>query len=67
MTLSGRLKDPEGRDGADIEICYVPDQRIVGPDDWATYLQTVATQGWPILEDLARAMLNDANNELVPR
>ena len=67
VTLGGHLRDRDGHDGPNVEIRYVPDQRIVGPDDWAAYLQAVAAQGWPTLEDLARTLLDDANNELVPR
>ncbi|HEY0837265.1 MAG TPA: hypothetical protein VGE72_25355 [Azospirillum sp.] len=61
IALSG-----EPRPGTRLEVRYVPDRRIVEPAGFAAYLDALADLPGG-LEALALAVLDDLNNELVPR
>src|SRR3546814_2470130 len=51
----------------EIEISYVPDKRLLAPAAFSAYLAMTAGETEHALEALALAILDDVNNELVPR
>ena len=50
-----------------IALRYVPDKLIVEPDAIARYVERLVTQGDAGAEKIALAILEDLNNETVPR
>ncbi len=62
ISWSGRLTDGRG-----LSLEYVPDRRILSPTAFAAYLKALDATDWPTLEALVSTMLDDINNELVPR
>ena len=62
VTLSGTVND-----GCRVEIRYVPDVTVLKPESVKTYLTALGTMNWFMLEALGLTILNDLNNELVPR
>ena len=53
--------------GGRLEIRLVPDRAVADPEAFRHYLETVADLGWETAEACAAAVLDDVNNELVPR
>lgn len=51
--------------GLHLTVRYVPDRLVTTPDAFAAYVASVPVDG--TLEGLALAVLDDVNNELVPR
>jgi hypothetical protein len=50
-----------------VSLRYVPDRRVLDPESVAAYLSHIARTLWPGPEELALAILDDINNEAVPR
>jgi hypothetical protein len=50
-----------------VRIAYVPDRDILQPGALETYLNLLSKQPWLSLEAMALAILEDLNNEIVPR
>jgi NADPH-dependent 7-cyano-7-deazaguanine reductase QueF len=50
-----------------VDIRYIPDMAILKPESLSTYLVALETMNWENLEALGLTILNDLNNELVPR
>ena len=50
-----------------VEIHYVPDKMILGPGPFDAYLKHLDAEDWDSLEACGHAILDDVNNELVPR
>ena len=48
-----------------VEVCYVPDRLIVSPHSLAAYFAALPADAG--VEELALRVLDDFNNELVPR
>ncbi|HAA92490.1 MAG TPA: hypothetical protein DCS82_05920 [Rhodospirillaceae bacterium] len=63
VTLNG---DAETTD-ASVRIFYVPDKFVLQPNGFAAYLSALDLEHWDNLETLALAILDDINNEVVPR
>ena len=53
--------------GTRLVIDYVPDRQILVPTAFAVYLERLEDGPWSTLESLVVAVLDDFNNELVPR
>lgn len=53
--------------GASVALRYVPDRMVVEPAAFAAYLEALGGHAWPALEHCAAAIVDDFNNELVPR
>jgi len=52
----------------DLHLHYVPDRYILSPNDGISiYLNELTGENWAAPEELAQAILDDLNNELVPR
>ncbi|MEI6985001.1 MAG: hypothetical protein WCK65_02645 [Rhodospirillaceae bacterium] len=55
------------QDTTRLTVDMVPDRLILGPDAFAAYLSALAGGNWPTLEALVLTVLDDINNEMVPR
>ncbi len=53
--------------GTRLIIDYVPDREVLTPTAFAAYVAIVEVGPWPTLESLVVSVLDDLNNELVPR
>ena len=53
--------------GTRLRLDYVPDRLILASDGLTRYLKEFDRERWPVLETLVVAVLDDLNNELVPR
>jgi len=68
ITLSGDLVHGEDHEHpSQVRLRYVPDGLILRPESFATYLDRLSDTSWPSLETAASAIIDDVNNELVPR
>ncbi|MBI1776597.1 MAG: hypothetical protein HYR63_14725 [Proteobacteria bacterium] len=56
-----------GKNDLSVRLCYVPDRDILQPAALETYLALLSQQPWLSLEAMTLAMLDDLNNEIVPR
>jgi NADPH-dependent 7-cyano-7-deazaguanine reductase QueF len=54
-------------DGTALTVEYVPDRLVLAPRALAAYLPVLEAGGWPTLEALVTTVLDDINNQLVPR
>ena len=50
-----------------LSLRYIPDRLVVDSESFMGYARKMASGQWPNLEALAVAIINDFNNELVPR
>ena len=68
VTLQGTVRH-QGNDGptASVRLRYVPDVLILPPHAFIAYLGALSGLEWPSLEQLANVVLDDFNNEVVPR
>lgn len=62
VTLSGTISQT-----CQVEIRYIPDLAILKPASLKTYLATLGALKWESLEALGLTILNDLNNQLIPR
>jgi hypothetical protein len=62
VTLSGTISET-----CRVDIRYIPDLAILKPASLNAYLRTLGTMGWNQLEALGLTILNDLNNEVIPR
>ncbi len=60
------LEGPLG-EGARLSLHYVPDRVVLERAAFARYLAMLEGLGWRNLEQIGAAVLDDINNELVPR
>jgi 7-cyano-7-deazaguanine reductase len=67
ISITGHMAIPGEVDSSAIHLRYVPDKAILNPASFGRYLDTLGTLAWETLEEVAAAILNDVNNELVPR
>ncbi|MEI6560168.1 MAG: hypothetical protein WCO00_17355 [Rhodospirillaceae bacterium] len=54
-------------EGRRLILEYVPDRLVLAPTAFADYLQVLEAAPWPTLEALVMTVLDDLNNQLVPR
>jgi 7-cyano-7-deazaguanine reductase len=66
VSLDGHMAPPEGPRVA-VSLRYVPDRLVAAPPSFGRYLEALAGLAWPGLEAIAVTVLDDLNNELVPR
>ncbi len=62
-TLEGRMDAGE----IDVTLRYVPDRDILDPASFAAYLDVLGGMAWDSLEETAVTIIDDINNEVVPR
>ena len=48
-------------------VRYVPDRLVIDHESFMVYAREIGERNWPNLESLAVAIIEDINNELVPR
>ncbi len=53
--------------GLTLAVTYVPDKLLLVPVGFTRYLAALGRQPWTGLEALVAAIIEDLNNELVPR
>lgn len=63
VLLDGRVTSFAGL----VALRYVPDKLLLQPDSYNDYLNLLAYQGLSAVEDFAVTVLQDVNNEVVPR
>jgi hypothetical protein len=61
--ISGKAEIGPGTVG----LRYVPDKLVLQAAAFGRYLEALAAETWPSIEDLAVTILDDMNNEVVPR
>ena len=54
-------------DGRSVAVEYVPDRLVLAAPAFAAYLAALEAVSWPSLEAVVTAVLDDFNNQLVPR
>ena len=67
ITLAGRVPPGDLASAATVEVRYVPDRLIVDSRAFGSYVEALAQGGWESLEEIAVAVLDDINNEIVAR
>lgn len=63
VTLKGEMD----ASSAHVRLHYVPDKFVLNPISFEHYLMALDQTDWQNLETLALAILDDINNEVVPR
>lgn len=61
------LKSETDSSKTQIQLCYVPDKYVLNRISFEHYLSTLNQTNWQNLETLALEILDDINNEVVPR
>ncbi len=51
----------------EVALRYVPDREILDPGSFAAYLDVLGGMAWDSLEKAAVTIIDDINNEVVPR
>ena len=54
-------------DGTVLTVEYVPDRLLLAAAAFPAYLESLQRTAWPALEGLTTTVLDDLNNQLVPR
>ena len=67
VTLAGRIAGERAALSARVEVRYVPDRQILDPDSLLAYLGNLGPITSAALEEVGGAVLDDINNEVVPR
>ena len=67
VTLGSSIPDLLGADNAKVVLRYVPDKLILVPSSLDEYLKALGAMSWNNLEEVAVAIRDDINNEVVPR
>ncbi len=67
VTLGSSIPDLLGADNAKVVLRYVPDKLILVPSSLDEYLKAHGAMSWNNLEEVAVAIRDDVNNEVVPR
>ena len=66
VSLDGLIKQT-GRTSIDVKLYYVPDRQILETTTLSVYLDSVGAEEFPSIEYAGILLLDDFNNELVPR
>lgn len=67
VSLSGRVANAAADGAARVAVRYVPDKWILDPASFRAYLANLETLELDSLEAVGVAILDDLNNEVVPR
>lgn len=65
--LDATLQDAFASGPVSLCLRYVPDRHVLSAEGLDRYLASLDQEYWETLEDLALAVLDDLNNEIVPR
>lgn len=66
-SLSGGIEFGTGPSRVRVSVRYVPGRDVLDPAGFETYLSALGTADWPSLEAVGAAILDDVNNQAVPR
>jgi len=67
VTLAGKVWNIATANEADLSLRYIPDGVVMERSALGAYLSVISEDDWISLEDVAAMILDDLNNELVPR
>jgi len=68
VSLQGRVQhSSKDQQNALVRLRYIPDALILSPQPFIAYLDALSSLEWPSLEQLSNVILDDFNNEVVPR
>lgn len=67
IKLEGHVPPSSGRGQISVSLKYVPHRMVLEPASFGNYLETLGSTAWPSLEEVAVAILEDINNEVVAR
>ncbi len=68
VTLGGELvHDEDHQAPSQVRIRYIPDNLILMPESLNLYLERLSEEKWASLEAVATALVDDFNNEVIPR
>lgn len=67
VTLFGSIAIESVAKNVALKIRYIPDKSILERKAFEAYLRVLEQTAWPNLEDLAAAILDDMNNEIISR
>lgn len=65
--LGGHADIADGTGRLEVDLRYVPDKAILAPEALGRYLGALGAGTWSSVEEIATAVLDDINNEVVPR
>ena len=66
-SITGQLTNSRLGGSSFVNLNYVPDKTTLKPDSFGRYLGAIGALEWGTLEEVAVAVINDVNNELVAR
>ncbi|MBH89017.1 MAG: hypothetical protein CMF71_03130 [Magnetovibrio sp.] len=66
-SITGQLTNSRLGGSSFVNLNYVPDKTTLKPDSFGRYLGAIGDLEWGTLEEVAVAVINDVNNELVAR
>jgi 7-cyano-7-deazaguanine reductase len=66
-SLNGSIDWKSDADPVRVLIRYVPDRDVLEPSGFEEYLSNLGSIDWPTLEAAGAAILDDVNNQVVPR
>ncbi|MBL6934207.1 MAG: hypothetical protein ISR48_02235 [Alphaproteobacteria bacterium] len=67
VTLESRVDSPPDGWSGNVLLRYVPDKQILDAESFLDYTRALGGRAWPSPEDIAVAIQDDVNNELVAR
>ncbi len=62
-----RLEGNAGWKSVRLVVRYIPDRLIIQEKAWEEYVTMLGSVAWETVEELVLHILNDLNNEIVPR
>ncbi len=67
VVLRTRFTWPDESSGVSVRVRYIPDRQLLSIQSLETYLAALAEEAFRSLEAVATVVLDDINNEIVPR
>ena len=67
VSIEGGIDFPTPHGPVTLSLRYIPDRDLLNPDCLALYYQEMTGVEWGSLEEIAVTLLDDINNEVVPR
>ena len=67
VSMEGSMDLPDPHGSVTMSLRYIPDRDVLNPDCLALYYREISGAEWRSLEEVAVTLLDDINNEVVPR
>ena len=67
VSIEGSMDLPAPHGSVTMSLRYIPDRDVLNPDCLALYYREISGAEWGSLEEVAVTLLDDINNEVVPR